>query len=107
MTLLFIILSIIIIVVFTLIYRDINDDDLNEKFIDDYYAWTSQWTNHEMVNYINENKILNKKNCRNCMYSMSCDLLDDAQPWCHKSYDVPEIVIDKQNGIKYSKFHSV
>lgn len=55
----------------------------NETFVDDYYAWN--WNDPMMLTRINS--IV--PNCAKCAYSMSCDLTDDAMPFCYRSYDYP------------------
>lgn len=67
-------LILIIIIVLALIY--LND---KEDFVSNYYDL--DWSN------INEAHKFPKH--KNLKYSMSCDLTDDAQPFCHNSYDVP------------------
>lgn len=58
-------------------------DKEREGFVDDYYYWN--WNDPMMLTTVNS--IM--PNCDHCKYSMSCDLTDDAQPFCYKSYDYP------------------
>ena len=56
-----------------------------EPFVDNYYQWN--WNNPNIIKYTNI--YTNNNNCSTCSYSQSCHLTDDAQPFCHKSYDMP------------------
>lgn len=58
-------------------------DKKKEPFVDNYYYWN--WNDPLMLTTINSID----PNCSHCKYSMSCDLTDDAQPFCYKSYDYP------------------
>jgi hypothetical protein len=76
--------AIIIIISGIVIYR-CQGIKQNEPFVDAYYHWN--WNDPRMITRMNLTSIDN--DCKNCTYSMSCDYTDDAQPFCHKSYDVP------------------
>lgn len=56
----------------------------NEPFAKDYYWWN--WNDPDLINNINYSKLHPK--CKNCTYSVSCDLTDDALPNCCNSYDI-------------------
>jgi hypothetical protein len=62
-------------------------NDNKEEFINDYYSWN--WNNPNLLTIINKDHT--KTPCKECTYSMSCDLLDDAQPFCYKSFDLPSL----------------
>ena len=57
----------------------------NESFVDNYYDW--DWSNKDIIKHMNIYSTENK--CSTCMYSESCNLTDDAHPFCYNSYDIP------------------
>lgn len=59
--------------------------NVKEPFVSDYYRWN--WNEPNVIRKINDKTTDN--NCSNCSYSMSCDFIDDALPFCYKGYDVP------------------
>lgn len=63
-----------------------------EGFRNDYYNWN--WNDPDLIKNIN---YANLHPEFNCIYSVSCDLSDDAQPFCYKSCDIPQY--DKENNL--------
>ncbi len=70
-------------------------DKQNEHFVDDYYYWN--WNDPMMLTTINSID----PGCTNCKYSMSCDLTDDAMPFCYKSFDYPTKLKNGYHGHYY------
>jgi hypothetical protein len=61
------------------------NDSKVEQFIGQYYKWN--WNDPNMITLVNN---VNKTQpCKNCTYSMECDLTDDAQEFCYKSHNIP------------------
>lgn len=84
------ILFILLVIYVIYILRDyINNSSIfcntNESFVDNYYDW--DWNDKDIIKHMN--KYSTENNCLTCTYSESCNLTDDALPFCHKSYDVP------------------
>ena len=67
--------------------RFVSRCDNKENFVDNYYQWN--WNNPYVIKYMNIYSTDN--DCATCSYSQSCHLTDDAQPFCHKSYDIPSL----------------
>jgi hypothetical protein len=57
-----------------------------ETFVDNYYQWN--WNNPHVINYMNTYTNNNSDSIN--LYSQSCHLTDDAQPFCYKSKDIPK-----------------
>jgi len=72
-----------------------NDFDYDEPFVGKYYHLN--WNDPRMVSKMNAKN--SRSSCGNCKYSEMCNLTDDANPSCYKSYDVPRY--DKKTGLLF------